>query len=301
VNELSEQIQSLEWLAASRDAAIQLWRASMLSLAEALPPTPRQIADPHRKGLRQVTEESPNNATLKKATEIISSYGNQMGNYLDSQDKEIRAVLNSIAQLTDRISSSDQRYALKLQGIARKLRQAAASGDLTRIESEVTALERLAEQQQREIRIALQRMNEEITQSEVRRQRALPGPGSQHASDSLITLERAVEGWDHYCLVRYEFQSRPGVTVDHRLWATKQAAVLEALPERVGYNVKVVIPKPGILLAAVHCQLLDYACQAEAMEKSLSQLAGALCSSRVVEPVGGEAMREAMARLEKAG
>jgi hypothetical protein len=295
VNELSEQIQSLEWLEASRDAAIQLWRASMLSLAEALPQTPRQIADPHRKGLRQVTEESPNKATLKKATEIISSYGNQMASYLEVQDRESRSLLAAVNQLQESLNASNHRFQVRMGATLLRLSKTKPN------KPELQALEQLLADHQREVHSALQRLSQEISQSEVRRQRALPGPGSQHASDSLITLERAVEGWDHYCLVRYEFQARPGVPIDHRLWATKQAAVLEALPERLGYNVKVVVPKPGILLAAVHCQLLDYACQAEAMEKSLSQLAGALCSSRVVEPVRGEVMREAMARLEKAG
>ena len=75
----------------------------------------------------------------------------------------------------------------------------------------------------------------------------------------------------------------------------------EALPERLGHPVRVVVPKVGVMLAAVHCQLLEYASHAESMERSLAQASGLSCSSRVVEPLRDEAMREAMVRLEKAG
>lgn len=309
---LSEQMSSLEWIEATRDAAIQLWRASMMSMSETMPAHPKQIAEPHRKSIRQLVDEMPNKPApniieqrKQKTAEILKSYGSQLGVFIDSQDKEAKAVLNSVAQLTETLSGFDQRYAVKFQGITKKLRLLATSNDLGEIRSklsaEVTQLEKTLEEQQRDTRSAMQRLNEDVSSSEVRKQRAIPGPGSQHASDSLITLEKAVTSWDRYCLVRYEFQSRPSVPIDPKVWQAKQSALLEALPERVGHNVRVVIPKPGVMLAAVHCQLLEYAGQAESMEKSLSQLSGAICSSRVVEPLRGEVMREAMARLEKAG
>ena len=43
-----EQVKSL----------IQLWRASLLSVSESMPPSPRQIADPHRNSLRKLAGES---------------------------------------------------------------------------------------------------------------------------------------------------------------------------------------------------------------------------------------------------
>ena len=309
---LSEQISSLEWIEATRDAAIQLWRASMMSMSEAMPSTPKQIAEPHRKSIRQLVDEMPKNPAAnvieqrkQKTAEILKSYGSQMGNYIDSQDKEAKAVLNSVAQLTETLGGFDQRYAVKFQGITKKLRLLATSTDLgeirAKLSAEVTQLEKVLEEQQRDTRTAMQRLNEDVSSSEVRKQRAIPGPGSQHASDSLLVLEKAAASWDRYCLVRYEFQSRPGVLMDAQVWKVKEAALVEALPERVGCNVRVVIPKSGVMLAAIHCQLLEYAGQAESMEKSLGQVSGAICSSRVVEPLRGEVMREAMVRLEKAG
>lgn len=309
---LSEQFNNLEWIEATRDAAIQLWRASMMSMSEAMPTMPRQISEPHRKSLKQLVDEMPNKPApdiieqrKQKTHEIIKSYGAQMGNFIDSQDKEAKAVLNSVAQLTDTLSGFDQRYTVRFQGITKKLRLLATSNDLgeirTKLDAEVNQLERCLEEQQRDTHSAMSRLTEDIGKSAVRKQGSIPGPGSQHGSESLLTLDRAIKGWDRYCLVRYEFQQRPGVPIDAKLWQSKQQSLIEALPERLGHPVKVVVPKPGVILAAVHCQLLEYAGQAESMERSLSQTAGVNCSSRVVEPLRDEAMREAMVRLEKAG
>lgn len=309
---LSEQISSLEWIEATRDAAIQLWRASMLSMSDAMPPMPKQIAEPHRKSIKQLVDEMPDKPApnvleqrKQKTAEILKSYGTQMGTYIDSQDKEAKAVLNSVAQLTETLSGFDQRYAVKFQGITKKLRLLATGNDFseirTKLSAEVTQLEKVLEEQQRDTRSAMQRLNEDISSSEFRKQRSIPGPGSQHASESLVVLERAVQVWDRYCMVRFEFQSRPGVPLDVNIWCSREAALIEALPERIGNTVRIVVPKPTVMLVAVHCQLLEYASMAESMEKSMSQLSGAICSSRVVEPLRGESMREAMARLEKAG
>lgn len=309
---LSEQISSLEWIEATRDAAIQLWRASMLSMSDAMPPMPKQIAEPHRKSIKQLVDEMPNKPApnvleqrKQKTAEILKSYGTQMGTYIDSQDKEAKAVLNSVAQLTETLSGFDQRYAVKFQGITKKLRLLATVNDLseirTKLSAEVTQLEKVLEEQQRDTRSAMQRLNEDISSSEVRKQRSIPGPGSQHASESLVVLERAVQVWDRYCMVRFEFRSRPGVPLDVNIWRSREAALIEALPECIGNTVRIVVPKPAVMLVAVHCQLLEYAGMAESMEKSMSQLSGAICSSRVVEPLRGESMREAMVRLEKAG
>ncbi len=305
---LSEQFSSLEWIEATRDAAIQLWRSSMISMSEAMPSSPKQICDPHRKSIKQLVEDMPNKPApnvieqrKQKTMEILKSYGAQMGSFIDSQDKEAKAVLNSVAQLTETLSSFDQRYAVRLQGITKKLRLLATSNDLgeirTKLSAECTQLEKCLEEQQRDTRGAMQRLNEDLTKSDSRKQRSIPGPGSQHASDSLLTLELAVRGWDRYCLVRYEFHARAGTDV----WSAKEKAILDALPERLGHLVKAVVPKTGVILAAVQCQLLEYAGQAESMERSLSQTCGMVCTSRVVEPLRGEAMRDAMLRLEKAG
>ncbi len=305
---LSEQFSSLEWIEATRDAAIQLWRSSMISMSEAMPSSPKQICDPHRKSIKQLVEDMPNKPApnvieqrKQKTIEILKSYGSQMGSFIDSQDKEAKAVLNSVAQLTETLSGFDQRYAVRLQGITKKLRLLATSNDLgeirTKLSAECTQLEKCLEEQQRDTRNAMQRLNEDLTKSDSRKQRSLPGPGSQHGSDSLLTLELAVRGWDRYCLVRYEFHPRPGAPA----WPTKEKAILDALPERLGHLVKAVVPKTAVILAAVQCQLLEYAGQAESMERSLAQTSGMTCTSRVVEPLRGEAMREAMLRLEKAG
>ena len=305
---LSEQFSSLEWIEATRDAAIQLWRSSMISMSEAMPSSPKQICDPHRKSIKQLVEDMPNKPApnvieqrKQKTIEILKSYGSQMGSFIDSQDKEAKAVLNSVAQLTETLSGFDQRYAVRLQGITKKLRLLATSNDLgeirTKLSAECTQLEKCLEEQQRDTRNAMQRLNEDLTKSDSRKQRSLPGPGSQHGSDSLLTLELAVKGWDRYCLVRYEFHTRPGAPA----WATKEKAILDALPERLGHLVKAVVPKTAVILAAVQCQLLEYAGQAESMERSLAQTSGMTCTSRVVEPLRGESMRDAMLRLEKAG
>ncbi|MCX6609526.1 MAG: hypothetical protein NTW74_01600 [Acidobacteria bacterium] len=305
---LSEQFTSLEWIEATRDAAIQLWRSSMLGMSEAMPASPKQICDPHRKSIKQLVEDMPNKPApnvieqrKQKTMEILKSYGAQMGSYIDSQDKEAKAVLNSVAQLTETLSGFDQRYAVRLQGITKKLRLLATSNDLgeirTKLSAECTQLEKCLEEQQRDTRSAMQRLNEDLSKSDSRKQRAIPGPGSQHGSDSLLVLEVAVRGWDRYCLVRYEFHARTGIDG----WPSKEKAILDALPERLGHPVKAVVPKPGVILAAVQCQLLEYAGQAESMERSLSQTSGMACTSRVVEPLRGEAMRDAMVRLEKAG
>lgn len=305
---LSEQFSSLDWIEATRDAAIQLWRSSMISMSEAMPSSPKQICDPHRKSIKQLVEDMPNKPAPNvieqsklKTMEILKSYGAQMGSFIDSQDKEAKAVLTTVAQLTETLSGFDQRYAVRLQGITKKLRLLATSNDLTEIRTKLSAecaqLEKCLEEQQRDTRGAMQRLNEDLTKSDNRKQRAIPGPGSQHASDSLLILEFAVSGWDRYCLVRYEFHSRPGAAA----WPSKEKAILDALPERLGHLVKAVVPKTAVILAAVQCQLLEYAGQAESMERSLSQTSGMVCTSRVVEPLRGEAMRDAMLRLEKAG
>lgn len=309
---LSGQFTSMEYIEATRDAALQLWRSSMICMGEAMPLSPKQISEPHRKSLKQLVDEMPNKPApniiaerRQKTSEILKSYGSQMGSFIDSQDKEAKAVIGAVAQLTETLSGFDQRYAVRLQGIAKKLKLLATATDLgeirTKLTAEVSQLERCLEEQQRDTRSAMQRLGEDVNKSELRKQRSLPGPGSQHASDSLLALDRAVKGWDRYCLVRYEFQIRQGVGPDALLWETKAALLQAALPERLGHPVHVVVPKPGILLAAIHCQLLEYAGQAEAMEKSLAQTCGMNCSSRVVEPLRDEAMREAMVRLEKAG
>ncbi len=309
---LSGQFSSLEWIEATRDAALLLWRSSMLCMGEAMPLSPKQISEPHRKSLKQLVDEMPNKPApniiaerREKTNEILKSYGSQMGNFIDSQDKEAKAVIGAVAQLTETLSGFDQRYAVRLQGITKKLKLLATSNDLgeirTKLTSEVSQLEKCLEEQQRDTRSAMQRLGVDVNKSELRKQRSIPGPGSEHASDTLLALERAVKGWDRYCLVRYEFQVRQGVGPDQVLWETKVEALQGALPERLGHPVRAVVPKAGVILAAVHCQLLEYASQAETMEKSLAQTSGMSCKSRVVEPLRDEAMREAMVRLEKAG
>ncbi len=311
-NSLADQFTSLEWIEATRDAALQLWRTSVLSMSESIPAAPKQICEPHRRGLRQLVDEMPTKPAPNqldqrkvKTTEILKSYGSQMGTFIDSQEREAKAVLTSVAQITESLSGLDQRYAVRLQGITKKLKLLATSSDLAemraRLNTEVIQLERCVEEQQRDTRSAMSRLNEDVNTSELRKQRGIPGPGSEHASDSLLALDRAINGWDRYCLVRYDFLDRGGNAPDATSWKTHESKLQDALPERVGHPVRVVVPKPGVLLAAVQCQLLEYASQAESMERSLSQASGMACKSRVVEPLRGEAMREAMARLEKAG
>lgn len=309
---LADQFTSLELIEATRDSALQLWRASVLAMSESIPAAPKQICEPHRRGLKQLVDEMPTRPAPNqldqrkvKTTEILKSYGAQMGTFIDSQEREAKAVLTSVAQITENLSGLDQRYAVRLQGITKKLRLLAACGDLAemraRLNTEVTQLEKCVEEQQRDTRSAMSRLGEDINTSELRRQRGIPGPGSEHASDSLLALDRAISGWDRYCLVRYDFKDRNGNAPEPGAWKTHEAGLQEALPERVGHPVRVVVPKNGTLLAAVQCQLLEYASQAESMERSLAQASGMACKSRVVEPLNGEAMREAMARLEKAG
>lgn len=302
---------SPEWLEAARDAALQLWRSSMLTLSETMPLVPKQISEPHRRGIKLLVEEFPTRPApnqieqrRQQTTEVLKSYGQQMGGFIESQEREAKAVLTSVAQLTETLSGFDQRYSVRLQGITKKLRLLATSNDLSEIRqklsAEVNALEKCLEEQQRDTKAAVGRLSQDMNASELRRQRRLPGPGAQQASDSLLQLDRAVSEWPRYCLVRYDFRDRQGSAPDENAWKGQCAALSETLPERMGHQVSTVSPSAGVLLAAVHCQLLEYAGVAEAMEKSLSSVSGWNCQSRVVEPLRGEAMREAMARLEKA-
>ncbi len=307
----SDQFNSLDWTEATRDAALQLWRSTVLTMGEAMPLSPKQISEPHRRGLRQLVDEmplrpAPNVLEQRKqqTSEILKSYGNQMGNFIESQDREAKAVLGSVAQLTETLAGFDQRHGVRLQGITKKLRLLATSNDLSdiraKLNAEITALEKCLEEQQRDTKSALSRLNEDLNASELRRQRALPGPGAKHASDSLLALDRAIQGWQRYCLVRYDFRDRLGSPPGDQAWKAQAEFIEQALPERMGHQVRTISPKIGVMLAAVNCQLLEYASQAESMEKALSAATGFTCSSRVVEPLRGEAMREAMARLEKA-
>jgi hypothetical protein len=208
-----------------------------------------------------------------------------------------------VAQLTETLAGLDQRHGVRLQGITKKLRLLATTNDLSdiraKLNAEVNALEKCLEEQQRDTKSALQRLNEDMNSSELRRHRSLPGPGAQHATDSLLALDRAVQGWQRYCLVRYDFRDRSGAAPGEGEWKEKTQSVEKALPERVGHPVRTIPVKPGVILAAVQCQLLEYATQAEAMERALGTATGFQCQSRVVEPLRGEAIREAVARLEK--
>ncbi len=281
-------------------------------MAESIPLAPKQICEPHRRSLLQIVDEMPGKPSAEhlvqrteKTTEVLKSYGAQIGNYLESQEREAKAVIGAVAQFTEKLSGYDQRYAVRLQGITKKLKLLAGCHDLgemrARLNTEVSQLEACMEERQRESQSLVSSLHEDVNGSELRKQRGLPGPGSQHASDSLLTLDRAIRGWDRFCLVRYDFRDRTGKLPDLKSWRTLETGVQEALPERLGHPVRVVVAKPGIVLAAVQCQLLEYAGQAEAMEQTLTQSSGLVCTSRVVEPLLGEAMREAMARLEKAG
>ncbi len=308
---LSEQFSSLEWIEATRDAAIQLWRSSMISMSEAIPVSPRQICDPHRKSLKQLVDEMPNGPApniieqrKQKTNAILKSYGAQMGSYIDSQDKEAKAVLNSVAHLTETLSAFDQRYAVRLQGITKKLRLLATSNDLgeirSKLDSECIQLEKCLEEQSRDTQGAMQRLTEDVSKSEGRKQLSLAGSSSHQASENLLSFDQAIRRWDRYCLVRYEFQARPGLAIDPAYWKSKEKAILDALPKHLLLQVTTVVPEPGVILAAVKCQLLEYAGLAESMDRSLSLNSGYACVSRVVEPLRGEAMSETMIRLEKA-
>ncbi len=307
----SEQFNSLEWTEATRDAALQLWRSTLLTMGEAMPLSPKQISEPHRRGLRQLVDELPTRPApnvleqrKQQTSEILKSYGNQMGTFIDSQDREAKAVLGSVAQLTETLAGFDQRHSVRLQGITKKLRLLATSNDLSdiraKLSAEVNALEKCLEEQQRDTKSALSRLTEDLNASELRKQRALPGPGAKHASDSLLALDRAIQGWQRYCLVRYDFRDRLGTPPGEVAWKAQAEFIEQALPERMGHPVRTISPKTGVMLAAVNCQLLEYASHAESMEKALTAATGFTCTSRVVEPLRGEAMREAMARLEKA-
>ncbi len=301
----------IEWTEATRDAALQLWRTSLLTLSESMPSSPRQITEPHRRGLRQLVEELPGRPAptmleqrRTQTADLLKSFGTQLGGFIETQDREAKAVLGSVAQLTETLSGLDQRHGVRLQGITKKLRLLATTNDLSdiraKLTAEVNALEKCLEEQQRDTKSALERLTEDINASENRRHRALPGPGAQHATDSLLALDRAIQGWQRYCLVRYDFRDRLGETPAADAWKEQVATVEKALPERMGHPVRTIPVKAGVMLAAVQCQLLEYATQAEAMERALGSATGLVCRSRVVEPLRGEAIREAMARLEKA-
>lgn len=225
--------------------------------------------------------------------------------FIETQEREARSLLMAASQLSETLTGLDSRFTIRMQGIVKKLRLLTTcndSGQLrSRLSEEVTQLERCLEAQQRDSRTALRRLDEDVSASEVRRQRASPGPGSQLVSDSLLALNRAIGDWDRYCIVRYEFLDRGGMNPVLASWQSMEPRMQEALPERLGHPVRVVSPKPGVLLAAIQCQLLEYAGQAEAMEQSLATVSGLKCLSRIVEPLSGEAMRETVARLEKAG
>jgi hypothetical protein len=308
---LSEQFSSIEWTEATRDAALQLWRSTLLTMGESMPLAPKQISEPHRRSLRQLVDELPSKPApnvleqrKQQTSDVLKSYGNQMGTFIDSQEREAKSVLGSVAQLTETLAGFDQRHAVRLQGITKKLRLLATTNDLSdiraKLSAEVNALEKCLEEQQRDTKSALSRLTEDLNASEIRRQRALPGPGAKHVSDSLLALDRAVQGWQRYCLVRYDFRDRLGAAPADHAWKAQAEFIEQALPERMGHPVRTISPKGGVMLAAVNCQLLEYATQAEGIEKALSAATGFQCSSRVVEPLRGEAMREAMARLEKA-
>lgn len=308
----SDQFTSLEWIEATRDSALQLWRTSVMSMSESMPAAPKQICDPHRRSLKQLVDEMPTKLAPTqidqrrlRTTEILKSYGSQMGTYIDSQDQEARAVLTAVAQITESLSGVDNRYAVRLQGITKKLKLLATCDDLAeiraRLNTEVTQLERCLQEQQRDTRSAMSRLSDDVSGSEQRKQRSLPGPASQHGSNVLLALDRAIQDWDHYCLVRYDFRDRGGSAPDPSSWSDHETVLQQAIPESVGYPLRAVVPKPGVFLAAVQCQLLAYAGQAESIESALGRLSGLTCVSRVVEPLKDEAMREAMVRLEKAG
>lgn len=294
----------------SEEAVVQLWRSSLLTLSEAMPLSPKQISEPHRRGIRQLVDDFPNRPAptiiehkKAKTAELLKSYGSQMGNFLDSQEREAKAVLGSVAQLTEALAGLDQRHGVRLQGITKKLRLLATSNDLAdiraKLSAEVNALEKCLEEQQRDTRAAVQRLTEDVRASETRRQKAVPGSSSDASTDGLLALDRAVSGWDRYCLVRYEFRESNGSALGVPAWEKLVGPVQAAIPERMGHTVRSVALRPGILIAAVSCQLLEYAGQAESMEKALSTIAGAVCSSRVVEPLRGENLREALGRLER--
>lgn len=298
--------------------ALQLWRSSLLTLSEAMPLSPKQISEPHRRGLRMLVDDLPANpaaAQLEqkraKTAELLKSYGSLMGNFIDSQEREAKAVLGSVAQLTETMSGLDQRHSVRLQGITKKLRLLATSNDLAdiraKLSAEVSALEKCLEEQQRDTKAAVHRLMDDVRSSESRRQKILPGAGSAGSAsansfvESLLALDRSVSSWGRYCLVRYEFRDANGSPLEVAEWAGKASLVESAVPERMGQAVHTVSPQAGVLLAAVNCQLLEYAGQAESMERTLSALSGFTCTSRVVEPLRGESLREAIARLERAG
>jgi hypothetical protein len=308
---LSSQFSSLEWMEATRDAALQLWRSSLLAMSDCMPSAPKQIAEPHRRGLKQIVDELPSQPApnhleqrKQKTTELLKSYGAQLGTYIDTQDREAKSVLTAVGQLTEALSAFDQKHGVRLQGVAKKLKLLATLSDLSEIRAklaaEVNQLEKCLEEQQRDTRSAVSRLSEDVNASEIRRHRGTPGPGSQLMTDSLLSLDRAIGEWDRFCLVRYEFTDRNGAPPPASYWKEQEQILQQAVPERIGNPVRVVIPRPGVLLAAVNCQLLEYAGQAESMEKALASASGMVCRSRVVEPLRGEAMREAVARLEKA-
>jgi hypothetical protein len=309
---LNTQFSSLEWMEATRDAALQLWRTSLLTLSDCMPNAPKQIAEPHRRGLKQIVEELPSKPApnhleqrKQKTTELLKSYGSQLGTFIDTQDREAKSVLTAVGQLTETLSALDQKHSVRLQGVSKKLKLLATLSDLSEIRAklaaEVTQLEKCLEEQQRDTRGAVSRLTEDVNASEIRRHRATPGPGSHLMSDSLLALDRAIGEWERYCLVRYELTDRNGNPPPVPYWKEQEPVLQQAIPERIGNPVRVVSPRPGVLLAAVNCQLLEYAGMAEGMEKALAAASGLVCRSRVVEPLRGEAMREAVARLEKVG
>lgn len=302
------------------DADLALWRASLRCLCEILPAEPASISTPHRESLGNLAASLPQNADLnslelcrQQTAAILASYGAQLSAYLDTHDKEAKAVLQSVAQMTDTLAALERRHTATLDALLKKLRALASTEGQTmprraleaETQSLALSLEQAIELQQRELLQARSRLSEEISRSEARKRLALPSPAAQHGSSHLRTLKDAVRSWPHYCLVRYEFSAPSGSAFDAAAWLDFEAALAAVLPGLIGHPVTPVSPQPGAVLAAVACYLLEYAAKAEEIEASLSQLSGALCRSRVVEPRRGpslhdESMREALARLEQA-
>ncbi len=295
-------------------------------MSETLPAEPASISNPHRESLRHLADATPAEPDVdslelcrQQTAAILASYGAQLTVYLDTHDKEAKALLQSVAQMTDALAALERSHTTSLEALLKKLRALATTdGQSTprlSLEAEVHSLahslEQAIEWQQRELVQLRGRLSEEISHSEARKKLALPSAAAQHGSSSLLTLEDAVRLWPHFCLVRYEFSARPGMPLDPATWLDGEATLIAALPGLIGHTVAAVTPQPGAILAAVSCHLLEYAGIAAGVEASLTQLSRASCRSRVVEPMRGlsgpgksgprESLRDALARLERAG
>jgi len=259
---------------------------AMDALAKHFPETPRDLFDELKKELRVIRaslEPHLHQALLddlgRRFTYVAEEMGKRVNGYLRRQDQETRDILKLMSTMTETISRHDKDYAIRFQGITKKLKNLTASVDLAELKwqlaAEVEQLEKTVADMSRDTGTSIARLQESLAHYE-----AKPEGGHKGDGRSLDAMSAALAGPE-------PLKARRRFCVGLFLIEPVTESALSFLYSRCLPGDALEKTRQGEYIIVKDCTLLDMASEAANVRRELERM-GIGCKAGAAEMMKGE-------------